>query len=187
MSTPILCGRATISFGCSAPCDSGNRASPRLVVLQELRNRPCSQLSSAECRLRDGLEAKLQTAYSAHTKPGFLFPLLSLHCRCEIRHTAPLQASETSHIRHLSAHHPARAGLSFEPIKVGIPPRVLLIVSGFHVAAHLGTITQYAERRPEDSVKVLLMQVLEDGPVVFSEDFRGEADLQLGVRMPADG
>ncbi len=64
--------------------------------------------------------------------------------------------------------------------------RVLLIVGGFHVAAHLGTITQYAERRPEDSLKVLLMQVLEDGPVGFSEDFRGEGDLQLGVRMPAE-
>lgn len=65
--------------------------------------------------------------------------------------------------------------------------RVLLIVGGFHVAAHLGTITQYAERRPKDTSKVLLMQVLEEGPVAFSEDFRGEADVLLGVRMPTDG
>ena len=39
--------------------------------------------------------------------------------------------------------------------------RILLVVGGFHVAAHLGTVTQFQNRRPDDSVKVLLMSPAE--------------------------
>ena len=59
--------------------------------------------------------------------------------------------------------------------------RVLLVVGGFHVAGHLGTITQYRARRPDDSVRVLLMVAGEGGDLRFSEDDRGEGDLLLKV------
>lgn len=62
--------------------------------------------------------------------------------------------------------------------------RVLLIVGGFHVAAHLGTMTEYLARRPDDSTAVLLMDVQDGGPMAFSEDERGEGDLILKVRVP---
>lgn len=62
--------------------------------------------------------------------------------------------------------------------------RVLLIVGGFHVAKRLGTVTQYLDRRPDDSASVLLMQVDEEGPIDFTEDDRDEGDVVLKVRMP---
>jgi uncharacterized iron-regulated protein len=61
--------------------------------------------------------------------------------------------------------------------------RILLVVGGFHVAAHLGTVTQFQNRRPDDSVKVLMMAPIE-GPMQFSDENRGEGDLVLEVRMP---
>lgn len=61
--------------------------------------------------------------------------------------------------------------------------RVLLVVGGFHVARHLGTVTQFTNRRPDDEVRVLMMAPTE-GPMNFSDDDRGEGDLVLKVRMP---
>jgi uncharacterized iron-regulated protein len=61
--------------------------------------------------------------------------------------------------------------------------RILLVVGGFHVAKHLGTVTQYQNRRPDDSVRVLMMAPVE-GPMTFSEGDRDESDLVLKVRMP---
>lgn len=59
--------------------------------------------------------------------------------------------------------------------------RILLIAGVYHVAAHLGVITQYSARRPEDSVRVLSMMPVE-GAIVFDALNRGEGDLVLLVR-----
>lgn len=59
--------------------------------------------------------------------------------------------------------------------------RVLFVVGAFHVAARLGAITQYLARRPDDRVRVLVMQSTE-GPMVASPSDRGEGDLVLKVR-----
>jgi uncharacterized iron-regulated protein len=59
--------------------------------------------------------------------------------------------------------------------------RILLIVGVYHVAKHLGVVTQYRERRPEDSVRVLTMAPVE-GAMVFDEANRSEGDLILQVR-----
>ncbi|PRQ01201.1 ChaN family lipoprotein [Enhygromyxa salina] len=59
--------------------------------------------------------------------------------------------------------------------------RILLIVGVYHVAKHLGVITQYRARRPDDSVRVVTMTPVE-GPIVFDESNRGEGDLVLVVR-----
>jgi uncharacterized iron-regulated protein len=59
--------------------------------------------------------------------------------------------------------------------------RVLLIVGVYHVAKHLGVVTQFTARRPHDSVRVLSMAPVE-GPMVFDASNRGEGDLVLEVR-----
>ena len=59
--------------------------------------------------------------------------------------------------------------------------RILLIAGVYHVAKHLGVVTQYTARRPEDSVRVLAMAPIE-GPMVFDEANRGEGDMVLEVR-----
>lgn len=60
--------------------------------------------------------------------------------------------------------------------------RVMLVVGGFHVAHHLGTITQYEKRRPDDDVAVVLMQAVEKGPLGFGPEDEGEGDFILEVR-----
>jgi uncharacterized iron-regulated protein len=60
--------------------------------------------------------------------------------------------------------------------------RVLLVVGGFHVAGRLGTVTQYLARRPDDRVRVLVMQPTE-GPMVPTAEDRGEGDIVLKVRV----
>ena len=60
--------------------------------------------------------------------------------------------------------------------------RVLLVVGGFHVAGKIGLITSYLERRPDDRAAVLLMDQVEEGPLEFTADDAGEADLLLKVR-----
>ncbi|KIG18707.1 putative iron-regulated protein [Enhygromyxa salina] len=59
--------------------------------------------------------------------------------------------------------------------------RVLLIVGVYHVAKHLGVVTQYTARRPQDSVRVLSMAPIE-GPMVFDPSNRDEGDVILQVR-----
>lgn len=59
--------------------------------------------------------------------------------------------------------------------------RVLLVVGGYHVARHLGVVTQYLARRPGEVVKVLLMSLAE-GPMAFAAADRGEGDVILKVR-----
>ena len=56
--------------------------------------------------------------------------------------------------------------------------RVLLTVGQFHVAARLGTITAYLERRPSDRVAVATMIA---GASAFAEDDRDEGDLVIKV------
>ena len=60
--------------------------------------------------------------------------------------------------------------------------RVLYIVGSFHVDKHLGTITQYVQRRPDDRVRVLTMKQVDTPEFVFSEEHRGEGDALLLVR-----
>ncbi|MEM7156768.1 MAG: ChaN family lipoprotein [Myxococcota bacterium] len=62
--------------------------------------------------------------------------------------------------------------------------RVLLIVGAFHVAGRLGTMTEYAARRPDDSSRVLVMTIQKEGPMVFTDEDRDEGDLILKIRMP---
>lgn len=60
--------------------------------------------------------------------------------------------------------------------------RVLLIVGAFHVAGHLGVVTQYLARRPGERVRILVMQPTE-GPMAFAAEDRGEGDVVLKVRV----
>jgi uncharacterized iron-regulated protein len=62
--------------------------------------------------------------------------------------------------------------------------RVLLVVGGFHVAAHLGIMSQYRARRPGDDSRVLLMSRQPEGPIAFADDDRGEGDVILKVYVP---
>ncbi|MEZ4382838.1 MAG: ChaN family lipoprotein [Nannocystaceae bacterium] len=64
--------------------------------------------------------------------------------------------------------------------------RVLLVVGGFHVAGKLGLITSYLERRPDDRAAILLMDQVDEGPLAFTADDAGEADLLLKVRPAAE-
>lgn len=56
--------------------------------------------------------------------------------------------------------------------------RVLLTVGAFHVAARLGTITAYLQRRPDDHIAVATMIA---GSTEFAEDDRDEGDLVIKV------
>jgi hypothetical protein len=60
--------------------------------------------------------------------------------------------------------------------------RILFVVGGFHVAAHVGTVARCLVRRPDDSVKVLLMQPREREPLELTAEERGEGDAILLVR-----
>lgn len=60
--------------------------------------------------------------------------------------------------------------------------RVLYIVGSFHVERHLGTITQYVQRRPDDRVRVLTMKQVDTPELDFSDEHRGEGDALLLVR-----
>lgn len=60
--------------------------------------------------------------------------------------------------------------------------RVLLVVGEFHVAARLGTVTQYLARRPDDRVRLLVMRPTE-GPMTLAAEDRGEGDVVLKVRV----
>ena len=63
--------------------------------------------------------------------------------------------------------------------------RVLLVVGGFHVAAHLGTVTSYTRRRPDDRVRVLLMLGAKGTSLELEPDERGEGDLLVKVHADA--
>jgi len=56
--------------------------------------------------------------------------------------------------------------------------RVLFVVGAFHVAARLGTVTQYLRRRPDDRVSVATMI---EGSLAFGEGDRDEGDLVIKV------
>ena len=60
--------------------------------------------------------------------------------------------------------------------------RVFYIVGSFHVDKHLGTITQYTQRRPDDRVRVLTMKQVDTPELAFGDEHRGEADALLLVR-----
>jgi hypothetical protein len=64
--------------------------------------------------------------------------------------------------------------------------RVLLIVGGFHVRGRLGTLTKYAQRRPQDRVGLIVMAYGEDPALSLPADARGQADLVLVVRTPEE-
>jgi uncharacterized iron-regulated protein len=63
--------------------------------------------------------------------------------------------------------------------------RVLLVVGGFHVAGRLGTITKYAERRPGDRVRLMVMSAGTPPDLAFDPADRGEGDLILTVPTSA--
>ncbi len=62
--------------------------------------------------------------------------------------------------------------------------RVMLVVGVFHVAARLGLIEEFRNRRPSDVTSVLTMIAAEDGPMGFAEENLGEGDVILKVRVP---
>jgi len=62
--------------------------------------------------------------------------------------------------------------------------RVMLVVGGFHVSGHLGTITKFAMRRPNDRVVVLVMSQSEPPALAFDPDDKGEGDVILAVPPP---
>jgi uncharacterized iron-regulated protein len=62
--------------------------------------------------------------------------------------------------------------------------RVLLVVGGFHVAGRLGTITKFAERRPGDRVRLVVMSQGKPPDLPFDPEDRGEGDLVLTVAPP---
>jgi uncharacterized iron-regulated protein len=72
---------------------------------------------------------------------------------------------------------------SIAEFKSGHPDHLVVLVVGvFHVQRHLGTVTAYLERRPEDRVQVLSMMQIEQGELVFGDDHRDEGDAILLVR-----
>lgn len=63
--------------------------------------------------------------------------------------------------------------------------RVMLIVGMFHVMNKAGTVRKYAERRPDDQIRSLIMVPGEVDSVAFAESDRGLGDVVFKVKKSA--
>ena len=63
--------------------------------------------------------------------------------------------------------------------------RIMLIVGAFHVRGGLGTITKYAQRRPDDRARILCMRYTQSLPISFDDEDRDAGDVVLKVHIPA--
>jgi uncharacterized iron-regulated protein len=103
----------------------------------------------------DEFKTRFMKTMGPHRGPGY-YPAMALWNDAMAESTADFRAEHPEH-------------------------RILLIAGVYHVAAHLGVITQYSARRPSDSVRVLSMMPVE-GAMVFADEMRGEGDLVVLVR-----
>lgn len=62
--------------------------------------------------------------------------------------------------------------------------RVLFVVGAFHVQSRLGTLTKYAQRRPDDKVALVTTVFAEGGTLALPADAKGTGDYVLVVAKP---
>ena len=62
--------------------------------------------------------------------------------------------------------------------------RILLIVGAFHVDSGLGTVTKYTQRRPDDRVRILVMEMTREPDLAPTEADKGTGDVVLKVPAP---